>query len=196
MASSLSFTPVTSITPAKPGVLIGNSPVTKIIRVNDGLPKSGTTRFQSVELKHECALVAFIWHRSPSLISSPTFFPSCSGVIISYFVRCCVMYSMLGKWSELKGPFQWTVQGWRTMLAVQVTPFKISYLLAFNHSSRFHISLHSTNPIIRFSPKPKLVPQKKHDINMQNSRATMGVLSWGFLCLGEEDPAVSSILLG
>lgn len=43
---------MTSIsTPAKPGVLIGNSPVTKIIRVNERLPKSGSIRFQSLELK-------------------------------------------------------------------------------------------------------------------------------------------------
>ncbi|KMT02872.1 hypothetical protein BVRB_8g194500 [Beta vulgaris subsp. vulgaris] len=52
MAQSLCFTPVTSVsTPSKPGVLIGNSTVLKVIRVHETSPKLGTARFQSLQTK-------------------------------------------------------------------------------------------------------------------------------------------------
>ncbi|XP_057537863.1 protein BUNDLE SHEATH DEFECTIVE 2, chloroplastic-like [Amaranthus tricolor] len=52
MARSLCFTPVTSVsTPSKSGGLIGNSSILKVVKLQEGLPKLNTTRFQTLETK-------------------------------------------------------------------------------------------------------------------------------------------------
>ncbi|GMH04516.1 hypothetical protein Nepgr_006356 [Nepenthes gracilis] len=49
MANSISFTPVTSFSPHKPGIAIGNVVARNVATGNDALPTSKTIRFRSFE---------------------------------------------------------------------------------------------------------------------------------------------------
>ncbi|XP_021836819.1 protein BUNDLE SHEATH DEFECTIVE 2, chloroplastic [Spinacia oleracea] len=53
MAQSMCFSPITSVSssPLKPGALIGNN--SGIVKIVQGLPKLGSARFQSIEVKAE-----------------------------------------------------------------------------------------------------------------------------------------------